>query len=246
MNIHEVCNIFPDMNDSEFKALKEDIQRNGLLEAIWTYREQIVDGRHRYKACTELGIEPRFREWSGDGRLIDFVVSLNLSRRHLTESQRSMIAGRIANMERTDTLTHSRSANLQNDDKVSQSDAAAAVNVSTRSVASAKKVLERGTPELIAAVDSGKVSVSKAAKIADKEPAQQKKALEQKSTKAPIKTKDVYRVPKEERMSASFEQKYKEFFEAMMNAKMEKYKQTSREACLRCLENLDALLTISQ
>src|SRR5262245_64864510 len=92
MQFHEVANIFPMMSAEEFVALKTDIQQHGLREPIWTYHGQIIDGRNRYLACTELGIEPEYREWGGEGSLVAFVVSLNLQRRHLSSSQKAVLA----------------------------------------------------------------------------------------------------------------------------------------------------------
>jgi len=89
---HEVANIFPMMQGEEFDALKADIAANGLREAIWLHPDgRIIDGRNRYRACCELGIEPEYRTWNGVGSLVAFVVSLNLHRRHLDVGQRSMI-----------------------------------------------------------------------------------------------------------------------------------------------------------
>ncbi len=92
---HEITNIFPKMRDEDYHALLEDIRKHGLREPIWTYQGKIIDGRHRYRACLELGIEPRFREWDGNGSLVAFVISLNLHRRHLTSSQKAAIAVEI-------------------------------------------------------------------------------------------------------------------------------------------------------
>ena len=95
MNIHHVANLFPFMSAEEFAALKSDIERNGQREPIWTYRDKIIDGRNRYRACAELGIKPLTREWSGEdnnGALVAFVISLNLHRRHLSSSQKAIVA----------------------------------------------------------------------------------------------------------------------------------------------------------
>ena len=51
---------------------------------LWLHPDgSVVDGRNRYNACEELGIEPAYRTWDGEGSLVDFVVSLNLKRWHL-------------------------------------------------------------------------------------------------------------------------------------------------------------------
>jgi hypothetical protein len=99
-----------------------------------------------------------------------------ISRRHLTESQRASIAARLANMrhgQRADYASD-RAANLPLCDVyeappaafVTQFEAASLLNVSERSVRTARKVQEHGAPELVAAVDSGMASVSAAAEIA--------------------------------------------------------------------------------
>jgi modification methylase len=90
---HKVANLFPLIQGDEYERLKADIAANGLLEAIWLHPDSsIIDGRNRHRACLDLGIEPRFRTWNGQGSLVAFVVSLNLERRHLTSSQRAVIA----------------------------------------------------------------------------------------------------------------------------------------------------------
>lgn len=90
---HYVANIFPMMTASEFNSLKDDISSNGLREPIWLFNNQIIDGRNRYLACTETNTEPLFRNYEGDeSTLIDFVISLNLQRRHLNTSQKACLA----------------------------------------------------------------------------------------------------------------------------------------------------------
>ncbi len=82
----------------------------------------------------------------GFGRLF-FIVSLNLHRRHLNESQRAMVAGKLANIKKGgDRKSENQKVNLAND--ISQADAAKLLNVSTASVKTAKKVQEKAVPEL--------------------------------------------------------------------------------------------------
>ena len=160
MEYHELANLFPMISPTEASELAADIAANGLREPIVTYEGKILDGRNRFEACKKSGVEPVFVEYTGDDPL-SFVVSLNLKRRHLSESQRGMVGARIANLpaHRPDN-----SANLQT---YSRAEAAQLLNVSERTVNTAKKVEQNAAPELIKAVDSGAVSVSAAADVAE-------------------------------------------------------------------------------
>lgn len=162
MMIHPVADIFPRMTAAEYSALRDDIKANGQREPIWVFDGQIIDGRHRAQACEEIGIEPAVREYDGDeSGLVGFVVSLNLHRRHLDESQRAMVAGKLAN------LPAHRPAGSAPIGAVTQDSAAELLNVGRRSVQRAREVLDNGAPELVAAVERGEVSVSAAASVAE-------------------------------------------------------------------------------
>ena len=137
------------------------------------YDGQIIDGRNRYRACLEAGVEPRFEEWNGEGDLVKFVVSLNLHRRHLDESQRAMVAGRVANMEVG--RPENNCSNLSN---ISQSQAAELVNVARTSLQSAVKVLDHGTKQLVKAVDDGLIPVSRAAHLVSASPELQRAVVQ--------------------------------------------------------------------
>jgi hypothetical protein len=81
------------MSTNELTELTNDIRKNGLLVPILTYQGEIIDGRHRYLACREAGVEPRFEEWKqGDKSIIGTILSLNVVRRHLSSSQRAALA----------------------------------------------------------------------------------------------------------------------------------------------------------
>jgi len=93
------------------------------------------------------------------GSLAAFVVSLNLHRRHLNESQRAMVADRLTTLQRGRSET-----NASIDAFVTQPQAAKMLNVARESVQRARKVRESNNEPLIASVNSGEVSVSSAAK----------------------------------------------------------------------------------
>jgi hypothetical protein len=167
LEFHPVANLFPLLQGEAFQTLVADIKKNGLLEPILVdAAKRIIDGRNRYLACLAAGVEPRFTPWQGGDALPELALSLNLHRRHLNESQRAMVGGRLAKL--LIAREKNSAANLQRR-SVSRiyEKAARQVNVSLRSVAYAIKVLDHGCPELIAAVQSGGFKVFPAAGLAD-------------------------------------------------------------------------------
>ncbi len=85
-------NFFPEMSDREFESLVEDIRVNDLTEPITLYEGKILDGRSRYKACLETWRKPKFQELPEGISPIAYVISNNCHRRHLTVSQRAVLA----------------------------------------------------------------------------------------------------------------------------------------------------------
>lgn len=174
---HPVAEIFPLMSETEFRNLCDDIRENGLREDIWTHEDRIIDGRNRYNACLAAQVEPRFREWPGKGDLIAFVVSLNLHRRHLSESQRALVAARIATLQQGEKKDNAQNCAL------SQSDAAEMLNISRRSVQHAAKVLRDGVSDLQEMVESGELSVAAASTIAAQPKGKQKRLIRKEKSK---------------------------------------------------------------
>ena len=91
LEYHPLANLFPLLEGNQFKKLKHDILHNGKLEPIVLFEGKILDGRNRYRACVDLGLEPKTEELESLNAA-DFVNSKNILRRHLTTSQRSAIA----------------------------------------------------------------------------------------------------------------------------------------------------------
>lgn len=178
---HPFADIFPWLEGAAREELKADIAKNGVLEPIVFLDGAILDGRNRYDIARELGIEYPYVEYEGDDPL-GFVISKNLQRRHLSESQRAMVAAKLAKMP---SHRPSKSENLPTSE-VSQAQAAQMLNVSDRTIRTAKQVAEQGTPELAKAVEEGKVSVSAAAAIVDQPPEVQREVVAQPNVKKAV------------------------------------------------------------
>jgi N6-adenosine-specific RNA methylase IME4 len=161
MQNHQYANLFPMMSEDEMAALIKDMQDNGYdsTSPITTYQSMILDGRNRYRAAAEASVKPVFVEYAGDDPLA-FVLSHNLHRRHLNETQRAGVAAKIANMtggERTDLQPSPNSDEV----KVSRKQAAEMLNVGKSTVATYRAVAA-AMPELVEKMDSGEMTANKA------------------------------------------------------------------------------------
>ena len=181
---HEYANLFPMLDAPAQDALRADIQAHGVREPIIQFEGRILDGRNRYMAARDLGLDFPVAEFDGDAaEALAYVLSTNLHRRHLTESQRAAVAAKLASMKRGGTGANqhqSRSANLHfssDPAPVTLSQAGAMLKVSRRSVADAKKALDHGVPGLIEAVERDDVAVSAAAAVAGLSEEEQEQAV---------------------------------------------------------------------
>ena len=169
---HEYANLFPMMSEADINQLAEDIRENGLMDPIVTLDGKILDGRNRYKACEIAEINPKWREYDGADPLA-FVVAHNLHRRHLNESQRAMIAAKMAKLPRGNP----NSSRDGIDKPVTQPEAAEMMNVSVPSITRAKNVITNAVSALQDMVDSGEVKVTQAALVATLPAEQQNQIL---------------------------------------------------------------------
>jgi ParB-like nuclease domain len=163
------------MNDSAFAELVADIKLNGQCEPIVIQAGMILDGWHRYRACLAAGIEPLTIPWDGKGSPESFVISKNLHRRHLTQSQRAVVAAGLAKLKVGDNQHVRQGAQIC---ATSQAEAAGLLNVSRRSVQHAATIIAKGAPELVKAVERGEITVSTATKLVNLPKSRQREIAE--------------------------------------------------------------------
>ena len=170
--IHPAAELLPPMTEQEFAGLKDDIQQHGQSENIVIWRGSLIDGRHRLRACLELNMKPAIKELSDDADPVAYVISHNLHRRHLSTSQRGVIAAKLANLKAgmNQHSINKSPANVSSNEEVLQNcstststslgDAAALLNVSKRTVSAASFVQDHGCQVLNDAIASGTISAS--------------------------------------------------------------------------------------
>lgn len=182
--LHPLAELIPPMSEDEFADLLADIRANGLRSPITLYEEKVLDGRHRLRACEELGFSPPTVQFDGEDPTA-FVISMNLRRRNLTTGQRAAAALALLDYEKARAKErqgeHVRTASRDEHGHVTPSSqqstgtrtqprlhsneaaskAGARLGVSASAVERARRVAEED-PELHEKVKAGEVSLNAA------------------------------------------------------------------------------------
>lgn len=149
---HPYAELFPMMSVQDLSGLREAIRIEGFKEEnpIILRDGKILDGRNRYAVCAELGVTPVIKHFKGtDTEALAYVLRHNLHRRHLTTSQKALVAARLL------------SAAGKKGDKAggpTQAILASQLSISERSIRNAVKLL-REKPEAADAVQAGQATV---------------------------------------------------------------------------------------
>ena len=170
LEAHSAAAMFPMMSADELQALAADIEAHGLVEPVVLFEGKILDGRNRVKACELAGVRVDTVAWvPQDQRTpIEFVISANLYRRHLSTSQRAIIAAtdvlpkleaeaKAKQGERTDLNIHQKvdecSSSTQSSDR-----AAELLGTNRQYVSDAKKIADIA-PDLVDKIKSGELTI---------------------------------------------------------------------------------------
>ena len=100
---HPLSAIFPPILPEDFDKLAADIKVHGLHQPIVRYQGKILDGNNRYRACELVKIAPKFApDFPGDDAAArNYVISVNIHRRHLSPEQRREIIATLLKADPT-------------------------------------------------------------------------------------------------------------------------------------------------
>ncbi len=151
--VHPVAAMFPEFPPEEYANLRADIEANGVRFPVVVCGGWLVDGRTRLRACRDLDLEPPVQELDEGTDVVEWIVSANVRRRHLSTSQRAVLAAQLADGE-----------------GVTLDDAASSLSVSRMSVARARAARDIESGKVHAALRDGTVTVGDAYKVRDVDP----------------------------------------------------------------------------
>ncbi|HYV52189.1 MAG TPA: DNA methyltransferase, partial [Candidatus Eisenbacteria bacterium] len=87
----EYASLVPQISEEEYQTIIQSIKDNGQWVPIITNPQLIIlDGHTRFRACKELGLQPRITVREFEDPLLEkqFIIQINRNRRHLTSFQR--------------------------------------------------------------------------------------------------------------------------------------------------------------
>lgn len=150
--VHPAADIVPMMDEEQYQALVEDIRANGFLNPVKVTDENLlIDGRNRLCASVDIGLDAPVEPYN-PADPVQYIVSENVKRRHLTVGQRGMIGAaieeyeaaeaeqrRLANLKQNKNTERANSPTRETSQRARKK-AAEAVGVSERTIQDAKAV----------------------------------------------------------------------------------------------------------
>ncbi len=171
---HQLSALWPDAGDDELKALAADIVAHGLREKIVRHDGAILDGWQRVRACSLAGIElgsDDFTDFVDSGEecaAFNYVVSINQHRRHLTAEEKLEMAAKLKkHLGIKPGRPSAADAGMHQEKRRQLAEFQESLGVSDRSVERLEQVAKADL-ELVEEVKSGKKSLHKAAREAQK------------------------------------------------------------------------------
>ena len=162
----------------EHDALERSLLAEGCRDALVLWGDVLVDGHNRYGICSKHGIpfstvQNTLFKSMDDVHL--WMIEQHLGRRSLSDFQRGVLALRkkriLADRAKppvSDTShgAASTSETVRSEPKVSREAIAKEARISSNTISQIEKIQKSATPELVAAVKAGAISINAAATVA--------------------------------------------------------------------------------
>ena len=172
--VHELAKLIPDMTEAEYIRLRDDIRQYGQRVPIAILEGALLDGRHRFRACNDLDIDPKIVHLTPETNAANYVLSHNVYRRNLTESQVGLVVAGIATWTRGGDRRSAESLGAP----PSRGEIAVQAGISPRTADRGAAVLKQGTETVVGAVRAGEISLHDAVEVVKHEPEEQDKAVQ--------------------------------------------------------------------
>ena len=170
---HTLSAAFPAMSEEELQNLKDSIDVIGVQNPIVIYEGKIIDGWHRYKVANELRLPCPTVHLAEDVDPQDFVLANNKARRHLNRGQIAMAYTKVYQWY----AQGKTSKPLLSKVLKSAEELAKLSGTSKSSIEQAKSVLKNAAKPVQEAIQNGKISLRRGAKISRLDLESQFKAL---------------------------------------------------------------------
>jgi len=178
------------LSASEYAALERSLQAEGCRDALVLWNGVLIDGHNRYAICSKHKIAFATLENASFEAIEDvmlWIIDNHLARRSVSDFQRGVLAlrkkdivcARIAQQ----TVSNLNSASASNLAPVAAQSAgtreeiAQLARLSNNTMLQIEKIQKAATPQLVAAVRSGTISINAAATVASLPEAQQLAAV---------------------------------------------------------------------
>ena len=186
---HPAARLYPPLNEADYNSLEKSILKHGIQTPILTWRGQIIDGAHRHRIATEHDLPLPTTELNPDHNPWTAALAANAARRHLTATERAIIATRatLASQTRSDQLpntptSHTTTPTRAKPNELTMAQAAQATGARRQTMSAVRTTLTRGTTATIEALTEAELPADLTAQIARLPKPAQHEALEQAKT----------------------------------------------------------------
>ena len=136
------------LNETEYNNLKESILNDGCRESLILWNNILIDGHNRFEICKSFGVEYKTiqKQFKSKNDVMKWIDTNQLSRRNITDEQRTILYGRISKINKIDGFKGNRFTNIVVEDKMSatrnQEKAAKELNISAKTLQRAEKYVD--------------------------------------------------------------------------------------------------------